>query len=93
MTDPWDERYIYLHEWVDFYGKCIVNIAYVRNFQQRVTNKKSHFTLQSNEHLPDEIVVTSKSDQNLTQVHPPKPNEPSPQVFHTSNSRYKKKFH
>ena len=23
MTDPWDERYIYLHEWLFFYGKLI----------------------------------------------------------------------
>ena len=22
MTHPWDERYIYLHLVVDFYGKC-----------------------------------------------------------------------
>ena len=22
IKDPWDERYIYLHEWLVFYGKC-----------------------------------------------------------------------
>ena len=23
MTDPWDERYIYLHEWLVFCGKLV----------------------------------------------------------------------
>ena len=23
LTDPWDERYIYLHEIVDLYGQCV----------------------------------------------------------------------
>ena len=25
MTDPWDERYIHLHEWLIFYGKLVGN--------------------------------------------------------------------
>ena len=29
MTDPWDERYIYPHEWLIFDDKCRQNIPYM----------------------------------------------------------------